>query len=80
MGKTILFACLLLTGCITAQERAAQLDLVEDQQCQSYGAKPGSDAYVACRTQVANQRSANRAAAINSGTVCQSYGTTTVCN
>ena len=29
---------------------------VDDAQCRSYGAKPGSDAYVACRMNLANAR------------------------
>jgi hypothetical protein len=46
---TALSICLLLalTGCTTAEQRAAR----DDQICQSYGAVPGSDAYVACRMQ-----------------------------
>lgn len=48
--------CIALGGCVTAQERAqqarAQFDAIDDQQCRSYGAQPGSDVYVNCRTQL----------------------------
>jgi hypothetical protein len=32
--------------------------LRDDTRCQSYGAKPGSDAYVFCRMNIDNQRAA----------------------
>ena len=38
----------LLTGCMTAEQRVAQ----DDGKCRSYGAEPGSSAYVQCRTQL----------------------------
>jgi hypothetical protein len=36
---------LLLAGCATAEQRAAK----DDATCKSYGAQPGTDAYVQCR-------------------------------
>ena len=48
--------CLLLTACLTAEERleAARQrnDAQDDKKCQSSGAKPGEPAYVQCRTQL----------------------------
>jgi hypothetical protein len=45
---------LLLSGCITDNPQAlAQQD---DATCRSYGAAPGSDAYVNCRMQRDNVR------------------------
>lgn len=35
----------MLTGCITAQDRAAR----DDAKCQSFGAAPGTRAYYDCR-------------------------------
>jgi hypothetical protein len=37
---------LLLAGCSASREQLAARD---DAECLSYGAKPGSDAYVQCR-------------------------------
>nr|QDF38263.1 hypothetical protein FJN17_12170 [Bradyrhizobium symbiodeficiens] len=51
----ILALSLSLGGCITddwAAERIAR----DDQKCQSYGARPGSDAYVNCRAQLDSAR------------------------
>ncbi|WP_331372872.1 hypothetical protein [Sinorhizobium chiapasense] len=47
MKTLILFTLIAagLSGCMTATERAAR----DDAECQSYGARPGSDAYVNCR-------------------------------
>jgi hypothetical protein len=33
-----------------AATQARQIAANDDARCQSYGAKPGSDAYVSCRT------------------------------
>jgi hypothetical protein len=49
--------CLLLTVCLTAEERmeaARQQNAAQDdEKCQSSGAKPGEAAYVRCRGQLA---------------------------
>jgi hypothetical protein len=45
-------------------EQAAQASMADDAQCASYGARPGSDAYVQCRMNLDNQRGANRRAAV----------------
>jgi hypothetical protein len=48
--------CLLLTACLTAEDRmeAARQrnDAQDDKECQSSGAKPGEAAYVKCRQQL----------------------------
>ena len=50
---------LLLAGCVTTEDRM----VAADRQCRSYGAQPGSQAYVQCRLQIdqnrANQRLVN---------------------
>jgi hypothetical protein len=43
----ILAAGLALSGCVTAEEMAAQV--ADDGDCRSYGAEPGSQAYFQCR-------------------------------
>ena len=45
-----LLCLLLLTGCKTFEEMAAERD---DAKCQSYGSRPGDPAYVQCRAQLA---------------------------
>jgi hypothetical protein len=49
-------ALLTLSGCMTAQERAEQAQAKnasqDDQSCRSYGAAPGTPAYITCRTQL----------------------------
>jgi len=40
-----------LAGCVTAEEQARQVAL-QDSKCRSYGAVPGSSAYVQCRAQL----------------------------
>lgn len=56
---------LALSGCAQYQQEQAELrDAGEDNQCQSYGAKPGTDAYIQCRMNLSNQQAANRRAVI----------------
>ena len=43
---------LVLSGCMTAQERLA----ADDAKCQSYGAPAGSPGYVNCRMQLEQNR------------------------
>jgi hypothetical protein len=52
----VAFASLLLGGCVSAEKLAA----IDDQKCQSYGARPGSDAYTQCRVAMDNQRATDR--------------------
>src|SRR5438105_2126961 len=56
-------AMALLVGCETQQQKQQEIDMAkaqqgaaDDAQCQSYGAQPGSDAYVGCRVQLDAQR------------------------
>jgi hypothetical protein len=48
--------CLLLTACLTAEERMEaarqRYDAQDDAKCQSSGAKPDEAAYVRCRQQI----------------------------
>ena len=57
MRMILLGICLLLGGCVTAEERLAQ----DDRACQSYGMVKGSPAYQNCRMQLENNRAAVRA-------------------
>ena len=52
-----LLAPLALAGCVTSQERAeraaaarARIAQEDDSTCRSYGAMPGTPAYIQCRT------------------------------
>ena len=51
---------LALAGCITAEEQMAQAkarnNAEDNQKCLSYGAQPGSPAYVSCRAQLDSAR------------------------
>lgn len=51
----ILALSLSLGGCIT-DDLIAERNARDDQKCQSYGARPGSDAYVNCRAQLDSAR------------------------
>jgi hypothetical protein len=55
---------LALAGCTSSAE-TAQIAAKEDAACQSYGYKPGSDAYVNCRTQLAATRQQLAAAKVH---------------
>jgi hypothetical protein len=56
----ILALGLSLGGCIT-DDLIAQRNARDDQKCQSYGARPGTDAYVTCRAQLDSARATARA-------------------
>lgn len=56
-------AMALLMGCVNKQQEQQEIEaakaqqaVADDKQCQSYGPKPGSDAYVGCRMQLDAQR------------------------
>jgi hypothetical protein len=53
MTKILLAACaaLALSGCVTAEEMAAQ----DSEDCHSYGAETGTDDYFQCRMVKAQQ-------------------------
>lgn len=48
-------AVALLAGCASHEEKAAQQAVIDDVQCQSYGAKSGTDSYIACRVSLDQQ-------------------------
>ena len=48
---------LALSGCISVEEARAQRNAVDDADCRSYGARPGTDGYVRCRTDLQRNRS-----------------------
>lgn len=54
MKRAILAAALLLglAGCMSREERLAQIEAADDRTCLSYGAQKGTDGYVSCRTQL----------------------------
>jgi hypothetical protein len=51
MKATLLaaIAALALSGCVTAEEMAAQNTRADDSDCRAYGAAPGSQEYFQCR-------------------------------
>src|SRR5688572_29348513 len=57
-----------LAGCVSDGSQWASTD---DQTCQGYGAKPGSDIYVQCRMSIQDQR---RAAADQMGAALMGIG------
>jgi hypothetical protein len=58
MRKFALFACigLSIAGCQTIEERRAEIDRADDQRCQQYGARRGTQAYIQCRTDLDRNR------------------------
>lgn len=65
----ILAFSLSLSGCLTSEQLVAERNAKDDQKCQSYGARPGTDAYVNCRAQLDSARTT--ATAINSANPAQ---------
>jgi putative aminopeptidase FrvX len=57
-----------LAGCASR----AELARLDDEKCQSYGAQPGSAAYVQCRTQLDTTRTVARAMDDEAGTIALS--------
>jgi hypothetical protein len=57
----VLMVALSLGGCLSDQEVIAERAAKDDQKCLSYGARPGSDAYVTCRAQLDSARTTARA-------------------
>lgn len=49
MALLAALAALALSGCVTAEEMAAQNARADDTACQSYGEGPGTQAYFQCR-------------------------------
>ena len=71
-----LLAVFVLSGCVTTQEQAT----IDDDTCRSFGAKPGTDAYVQCRVAQQQQRTQIRAALIGApADTCTKIGNTTSC-
>ena len=64
---------LALCACQTPEEIAA----ADDARCRSYGARPGSDAYINCRVVQQKIRSDENIAA--AGTTCTMIGNTMSC-
>ena len=69
------FNAMMLAGCMSGEEGLAAQNAKDDQQCLSYGAKRGTDAYVACRTQLSTTRTTASNAIVTSGpTHCMNIG------
>jgi hypothetical protein len=60
--SVILVLAGLCAGCMSAEERNANIAASDDATCQSYGAQPGSQAYFQCRMTRDQQRQANNIA------------------
>lgn len=74
--KTVLLAlcaAFLLTGCVTTYEGELALD--DHDQCVSYGAKPGTEAYTNCRLTLSNQNAYAAAQRRQSGAALVALGT-----
>ena len=71
----LLILSVLATACQTPEEIAAD----DDSQCRSYGAKPGSDAYVNCRVAQQKIRSDENIASASGNTTCTTFGNTVSC-
>ena len=62
VGAVIALA-ITMSGCAEYQaERAQAMADNDDAQCQSYGAQPGTQAYIQCRMNLDNQRAQMRTA------------------
>lgn len=46
----------MLSACAVAADLSRRADARDDHNCQSFGARPGSDAYVQCRSALLAQR------------------------
>ena len=85
-----LVSAMLLGGCMTREEKLAAQNAKDDQKCLSFGARPGTDAYVNCRAQLDGARTT--AAAIEDAApapqpvqsrgpvTCMKTGTMVTCN
>ena len=62
----------VLSGCLSSDQKQAVQNIQDDRQCLSYGAVRGSDAYVACRSQLTSARIAAAAAEEAAGTIALS--------
>lgn len=75
----IALCALLLSGCVSVEERRA----MDDSQCQSYGAEPGTEAYVQCRmwaeTEHRKREEFNRSLLANSSTSSNANAMTAFC-
>jgi hypothetical protein len=59
----VIASALVLAGCVSKEELQARHDAAmaqnaaaDDQKCQSFGAVPGSERYIQCRTSLATSR------------------------
>ncbi len=57
-----LLLAVCLAGCASEQERAQNIAASDDWECKSYGASPGTPAYMQCRMAKDQQRQQNQAA------------------
>ena len=73
------FAVLLLSLPLLACQTPEEIAAADNSQCRSYGAKPGSDAYVNCRVAQQKIRSDKSIASANSTTNCTAVGNSITC-
>jgi hypothetical protein len=77
----IFLGFLMLTGCASQQQIAQKNVATDDNQCRSYGAAPGSDAYVGCRSQAAAARKNAEAIEDAAPATChRGIGNAVICN
>jgi hypothetical protein len=56
-----------------------EIDQKDDARCRSYGAQPGTDAYISCRVEQGRIRQSVRSSSDDT-VVCNRVGTATICN
>lgn len=72
--RAVILAALILSGCATQQELEAR----DEALCRHYGFAPSTAAFANC---VMTQARDRRAAIVNSAPiVCNTFGSTTICN
>lgn len=70
----VLLPGLLLAGCQTKDDRLAAVNAEDDRTCLSYGAQKGTDAYIACRTNLATNRTSASAIRGTAPPGCTQFG------
>lgn len=80
MKPALLIAAFFLTACAGSEQIKARMASEHDAKCRSFGAQPGTDAYLQCRLALERNVSAERAAIVSGGAICNQVGTAVVCN
>ena len=85
ISMTAALFALLLGGCVTGGPHSPEVAAADDRECQSYGAKPGTDVYIQCRITKNSQHEQAMATVLSGAggggsTTCQGAGgNTAIC-